>query len=97
MNHLQKVLRNIWWLAYAHFFPFSNRDKLPDDHPDKPKGFFEQAVAKAQASLEAEAAAFAGCKVEIMVRFPFYCAKLCFSHESKSLHSFVYSSSVNVK
>ena len=56
---------------FPHFLSISNRDKLPDDHPDKPKGFFEQAVAKAQASLEAEAAAFAGCKVEIMVRFLF--------------------------
>ncbi|KAL7552245.1 hypothetical protein ACHAWF_015473 [Thalassiosira exigua] len=84
-------------------------EKLPEDHPDKPKeaftsllkdkfltrsplihytlpcqrwssswhnissrefhskqGFFEKAMAKVSASIEAEAAALAGCKVEIM-------------------------------
>lgn len=30
------------------------------------KGFLEKAIAKVSASLEAEAAAFAGCKIEIM-------------------------------
>ena len=65
MNHFQKN-------PFPHnFLSISNRDELPDDHPDKPKGYFQQAVAKAQASLEAEAAALAGCKVEIMVRLPF--------------------------
>ena len=42
-------------------------EKLPEDHPQKPKGFLEKAMAKVSASLEAEAAAFAGCKIEIMV------------------------------
>jgi len=41
-------------------------EKLPEDHPQKPKGFLEKAMAKVSASLEAEAAAFAGCKIEIM-------------------------------
>ncbi|KAL9188015.1 hypothetical protein ACHAXT_006393 [Thalassiosira profunda] len=46
-------------------------DKLPEDHPDKPKGFIEKAMAKAAASLEAEAAVFAGCKVEILDLYGF--------------------------
>lgn len=41
-------------------------EKLPEDHPDKPKGFFEKTLAKVRSSIEAEAAALAGCKVEIM-------------------------------
>eukprot|EP00579_Thalassiosira_antarctica_P000986 CAMPEP_0201869406 /NCGR_PEP_ID=MMETSP0902-20130614/2930_1 /ASSEMBLY_ACC=CAM_ASM_000551 /TAXON_ID=420261 /ORGANISM="Thalassiosira antarctica, Strain CCMP982" /LENGTH=143 /DNA_ID=CAMNT_0048394905 /DNA_START=30 /DNA_END=458 /DNA_ORIENTATION=- len=41
-------------------------DKLPEDHPDKPKGFFEKTLAKVSAAIEGEAAALAGCKVEIM-------------------------------
>jgi hypothetical protein len=41
-------------------------DKLPDDHPDKPQGFLGKALAKVSASIEAEAAALAGCKVEIV-------------------------------
>ncbi|KAL3761956.1 hypothetical protein ACHAWU_010133 [Discostella pseudostelligera] len=41
-------------------------DKLPDDHPAKPKGFLEKAMAKVSASIEAEAFALAGIKVEIM-------------------------------
>ena len=32
------------------------------------QGFLEKAMAKVSASLEAEAAALAGCKIEIMVR-----------------------------
>jgi len=39
---------------------------LPEDHPNKPKGFFEKMAAKVSASIEAEAAALAGCKVEIV-------------------------------
>jgi hypothetical protein len=31
------------------------------------KGFLEKALAKVSASIEAEAAAFAGCKVDILV------------------------------
>jgi len=38
---------------------------LPEDDPAKPKGWLEKAMAKVSASLEAEAAALAGCKVEI--------------------------------
>ncbi|KAL3809673.1 hypothetical protein ACHAXA_004224 [Cyclostephanos tholiformis] len=41
-------------------------DQLPKDHPNKPKGFLEKAIAKVSASIEAEAAVFAGCKVEIL-------------------------------
>eukprot|EP00580_Thalassiosira_gravida_P016651 CAMPEP_0201666904 /NCGR_PEP_ID=MMETSP0494-20130426/10614_1 /ASSEMBLY_ACC=CAM_ASM_000839 /TAXON_ID=420259 /ORGANISM="Thalassiosira gravida, Strain GMp14c1" /LENGTH=170 /DNA_ID=CAMNT_0048146463 /DNA_START=27 /DNA_END=539 /DNA_ORIENTATION=+ len=41
-------------------------DKLPEDDPNKPKGFFQKTMAKVSASIEAEAAALAGCKVEIM-------------------------------
>lgn len=41
-------------------------EKLPEDHPNKPKGFFEKAFAKVSASIEAEAAALAGCKEEMV-------------------------------
>lgn len=47
-------------------------EKLPEDHPQKPKGFLEKAMAKVSASLAAEAAAFAGCKIEIMVSILLY-------------------------
>lgn len=38
-----------------------------DADPSKPKNFFEKALAKVNATVEAEAAAFAGCNVEIIV------------------------------
>ncbi|EED96130.1 predicted protein, partial [Thalassiosira pseudonana CCMP1335] len=41
-------------------------ENLPENHPNKPKGFLEKALAKVSASIEAEAAAFAGCKVDIL-------------------------------
>jgi hypothetical protein len=39
----------------------------PDSDPSKPKNFLEKALAKVNATVEAEAAAFAGCNVEIIV------------------------------
>ncbi|KAL7446072.1 hypothetical protein ACHAXM_010090 [Skeletonema potamos] len=38
-----------------------------DSDPSKPKNFLEKALAKVNATVEAEAAAFAGCNVEIIV------------------------------
>ncbi len=38
-----------------------------DTDPSKPKNFLEKALAKVNAAVEAEAAAFAGCNVEIVV------------------------------
>lgn len=40
--------------------------QLPDDHPEKPKGFFEKTLKKVTATIEAETAALAGCRVEII-------------------------------
>ncbi|KAL7500325.1 hypothetical protein ACHAWT_010491 [Skeletonema menzelii] len=37
-----------------------------DADPSKPKNFFEKALAKVNATVEAEAAALAGCNVEII-------------------------------
>ena len=37
-----------------------------DTDPSKPKNFLEKALAKVNATVEAEAAAFAGCNVEII-------------------------------
>ena len=42
-------------------------DYKADTDPSKPKNFLEKALAKVTASVEAEAAAFAGCNVEIIV------------------------------
>ncbi|KAK1737548.1 hypothetical protein QTG54_011834 [Skeletonema marinoi] len=41
-------------------------DYKADTDPSKPKNFLEKALAKVNATLEAEAAAFAGCNVEII-------------------------------
>ena len=38
----------------------------PDTDPSKPKNFLEKAMAKVNATVEAEAAAIAGCNVEII-------------------------------
>ena len=38
-----------------------------DADPSKPKNFLEKALAKVNATVEAEAAALAGCNVEIIV------------------------------
>lgn len=37
---------------------------LADDHPDKPKGYFEKMVAKASASLTAETAMLSGAELD---------------------------------
>eukprot|EP00934_Nitzschia_sp_Nitz4_P007772 Nitzschia sp. Nitz4//scaffold4_size323378//291957//292643//NITZ4_000713-RA/size323378-processed-gene-0.230-mRNA-1//-1//CDS//3329553558//7762//frame0 len=34
---------------------------LPEDHPDKPKGYFERMMAKANAAIKVESATLAGC------------------------------------
>jgi len=41
-------------------------DYKADTDPSKPKNFLKKALAKVNATLEAEAAAFAGCNVEII-------------------------------
>lgn len=48
-----------------------------DTDPSKPKSFLEKALAKVNAAVEAEAAAFAGCNVEIVVSADFSVTTTC--------------------
>jgi hypothetical protein len=60
------------------FFQYKCRYYKSDTDPTKPKNFLEKTMAKVNATVEAEAAAIAGCNVEIFVSFLLYVLSLAY-------------------